>query len=89
MPRAAGTLSGRGWCFTINNYSDEEERRVHELRCEYLVVGRERGEQETPHLQGFVYFKNARTLRGVRRLVCARGHYELANGAWVGVGVST
>jgi len=82
MPRVAGNLSGAAWCFTLNNYSDEEEARIHELQCRYLVVGRERGEQETPHLQGYIHFANARTLGGIRRLVGPRAHCELANGAW-------
>lgn len=50
----------RGWCFTINNYTEE-----HEVWCygmseylTYMVVGKEIGESGTPHLQGYAYFQN-------------------------------
>jgi hypothetical protein len=70
----------RAWCFTLNNYTEQEEHDVHEFESNYLICGREKGENGTPHLQGYVYFKNARHLGGVRNLL-ARAHWEIARGS--------
>lgn len=47
----------------------------------YIVVGREVGENGTPHLQGFVYFKNPRSLPGIKKVgLFKRAHLENAKG---------
>lgn len=69
----------RAWCFTLNNYSAEEETAVQGLDCVYVVYGREVGEQGTPHLQGYVHFKNAKTLSAVKKLM-PRAHLEVRQG---------
>lgn len=38
------------WCFTINNWTEIDVPKF--LNMEYLVFGREKGEDGTPHLQG-------------------------------------
>jgi Putative viral replication protein len=50
----------KSWCFTLNNYDDPAQERVRALvpNTEFLIYGREVGETGTPHLQGFVRFKN-------------------------------
>jgi hypothetical protein len=62
----------RGWCFTINNYTDEHRDRIATFvpeHAEYLCYQPERGANAgTTHLQGYVSFKHPRTLAGVRRL---------------------
>jgi len=75
------------WCFTINNPTAEDEQRLTELCHDvrgngivYLVYGREIGEYGTPHLQGFVIFRNRKRLRTVRDVLGQRGHYEVARG---------
>lgn len=56
-------VRARNFCFTHNNYpnTDLEDN----LPCRYICYGREIGESGTPHLQGFVSFVNAKTLKQV------------------------
>lgn len=73
----------RRWVFTINNYTDsdiEALSRCGSEEAKYLIFGKETGENGTPHLQGYVEFKNPRTLRGVSRLI-PRAHLEIARGS--------
>jgi len=59
----------RGWCFTINNYNEDDENVVYDWAWDskYICVGREVGEQLTPHLQGFIYYNNARTFNQMKQ----------------------
>lgn len=67
----------RSYVYTLNNYTPEEELYLQqELECLYMVYGREKGESQTPHLQGFVYFGNARSFTAVCKLL-PRAHVEI------------
>lgn len=73
---------GRRWCFTINNYTDEEKAAVYRA-CEretYAVVGEEIGSTGTPHLQGFIIFQSNKRLTGVKSVIGTRAHCEVAIG---------
>lgn len=83
MPNGA-----KNWCFTINNWTEDDEQRLGDLwnevatrPIEYLVYGEETGDNGTPHLQGFVVFKKRRTLRAVKKLIGDRAHLEVARGS--------
>lgn len=69
----------RGYCYTVNNYSDEEVSKIKSLNARYHVIGFERGENGTPHLQGFIYFENPRAFSGVKKLL-PRAHIEAMRG---------
>lgn len=69
----------RAWCFTLNNPLDEEEKSLKELECRYMIFGREVGEEGTPHLQGYVYFKSLKSLKQVKKCM-PRAHLEVAKG---------
>lgn len=50
----------RNFVFTFNNYTPHDENSIAAFareECVYLVFGRERGEQGTPHLQGYAELK--------------------------------
>jgi len=75
-------VRSRGWVFTINNYTEDDENNCFDLHlsCVYMVVGKERGERrDTPHLQGFVYFQSARTFSAVRDKL-PRAHISVMRG---------
>ena len=59
----------QNYCFTLNNYTVEEETDVMTIDCKYLVIGREVGENGTPHLQGFIAFTNAKSFKAVKTLM--------------------
>lgn len=93
MSRPPAPSRGSGakrWCFTLNNYTDEDEARLHELLdvepegresfVEYAVYGREEGESGTPHLQGFIMFKARHNFVWMRNHVHDRAHFEVARG---------
>lgn len=71
----------RAFCFTINNYTEYDCKQVLELSKEarYLICGKEVGESGTPHLQGYVYFANARGFDALK-LKIPRAHILAAKG---------
>lgn len=69
------------WCFTLNNYSDDDIDRLVPILNEYCskyIVGKEVGEQGTPHLQGFFEFKTKR--RPVNLFNNKKIHFEKTRG---------
>lgn len=69
----------RNWVFTLNNYTQDEEKHIQEeLQCRYVVYGREVGEQQTPHLQGFVAYQHPQRLASVKQSISSRAHVEPA-----------
>lgn len=73
-------MKSRGWCFTVNNYDDNDIASIKALEHEgqYVVCGQEVGKEGTPHLQGYVYFKTQRHFTAVKKLIGARAHVECA-----------
>jgi hypothetical protein len=66
------------WCFTLNNYTQDEEKAIRQLETTYLIYGRERGEGEgTPHLQGYLELSSRKRLSTVKRMLgLRRAHLE-------------
>lgn len=76
------------WCFTHNNHTDDDEEFVCQLLASpevtYGVYGREVGTNGTPHLQGFVIFRDRLRLTAVReRFGGLNPHLEPARGTSV------
>lgn len=70
----------RSWCFTLNNYSEAEERNIQDAEAKYLIYGREVGDNQTPHLQGYVQFSNGKSLSAAKAAIGDRAHMEVARG---------
>ena len=70
----------RRWCFTINNYTADHIEQINTLKSiKFLIAGKEVGEEKgTPHLQGYVEFKEAKTLSQARKNI--PGHLTPADG---------
>lgn len=69
----------RGWCLTLNNYSEAEYEKLINVTCTYIILGKEKGESDTPHLQGYVEFENAKRLETLKTL-SPRTHWEARKG---------
>lgn len=86
MPRGLGRQpKARNWCFTLNNPNEndlESERGIEILvkskMVDYYIAGREKGENETPHHQGFIRMKNNCTMNFVKNILGGRVHVEAA-----------
>lgn len=72
----------RNYCWTLNNYTDEDEMNIQELfgEAKYVVYGREIGQNGTPHLQGYIEFKNPRAFNAVCKLLGGKAHVEARRG---------
>lgn len=71
----------KNWCFTVNNWTDEDILDVSKWPAKYTIYGKEVGEQGTKHLQGFtVLLKNSK-LSGVKKLH-SKAHWEASRGTW-------
>lgn len=72
---------GRRWAFTLNNYDNFDlDSLTHEFKtggATRWVIGKEVGEEGTPHLQGYVEFSNQRRL-GTMKKIHERVHWEIA-----------
>ena len=67
------------WCFTLNNYTEEDVVRLQALggEVDYLIAGKEVGTNGTPHLQGLVSFSQRKRLAQVKALLGAKPHLEV------------
>ena len=74
----------RAWCFTVNNFSEDEFTQLHStfksMKGVKYTIGKEIGEKcKTPHLQGYVRFPNGKSFNAVRKII-PRAHIEGAHG---------
>lgn len=75
------TSKCKHWCFTYNNYTDDGIAVLHKAfddgKLTYLLYGKESGENNTPHLQGFLSLRTKANLTTLRNLLGPH-HYESA-----------
>lgn len=72
--------TSRSWIFTLNNYTDKELKAIMGFECTKRAVGKEVGDSGTPHLQGFICFKRAYRLSGMKKIM-PRAHLEIPDSA--------
>lgn len=81
MPRP---INSRNWCFTLNNWTELELKRIDEYftihPSEYCIYGKETAESGTRHLQGYVHLKDPRAASYVKKIV-PRAHIEKCKGS--------
>lgn len=73
-------LKSCAWCFTINNYEDADIDNILNLTFKYMCFGFEVGMNDTPHIQGYIYFKNGRYRSGLSTEI-PRAYLAVANGS--------
>lgn len=67
----------RSYCFTLNNHESNDLPELEDIR--YLVYQREKGENGTEHIQGYVELSKSRTLAYVKNWL-PRAHFEIRRG---------
>lgn len=70
----------RPWCFTVNNWNEDQYKKLQELPCNYMVIGKEIGDNGTPHLQGYLELENAKSFRALKKLLFEEIHLEARKG---------
>lgn len=73
----------RGYCFTLNNYSEEDIQHLNDIKCQYLVYGKEVASSGTPHLQGYVHFTDNKTFSACKKVLGNKYHIEARIGTIV------
>lgn len=71
---------GKRWCFTLNNYEEQDLDLISGYPCTFLIYGLEVGDTlATPHVQGYVEFKSQKRLGTLKKWL-PRAHFERAIG---------
>lgn len=75
----------RDFVFTLNNFTEDElaslKMLTNEGKATYICWGVEKGENNTPHLQGYIEFPRDRQLSTIKRMPgCKRMHLEARAG---------
>lgn len=79
MSEEAKFNQARNCVFTLNNYTEAEWYAITSWKCDYLVVGKEIGENGTHHLQGYVEWHSAKKWSTLKNLN-NRIHWEARRG---------
>jgi len=77
----------RNWCLTWNNpYPDEHvedfEAKLRNGDAKYYVFGWETASTGTRHIQGYVDFVNAKTMKSLKKKYPKEIHWETRKGTW-------
>ena len=59
----------RNFPFTLNNYTEDDYKLLlHDTPCRYVVIGKEIGDEGTPHLQGYMCFSTQHSLSSLKSI---------------------
>lgn len=75
-------MTSRAWVFTINNFTTQEEDKLKEKPewIKWIVYQEEKGEQGTPHLQGYLETNSPVRISKLKKYI-SRGHWEKRMGS--------
>lgn len=62
---------GRGWCMTLNNWSNTELevlKKHFSEHCKYWIIGQEVGASGTKHLQIYVEYRNEKSMNVIKKV---------------------
>ena len=72
-------IRAKNWVFTLNNYTEEDENRLKEIECKWIIYGHEEApETGTKHLQGAICFQGRRDFNALQKLF--KWHIEVMRG---------
>lgn len=72
----------RSYCFTVNNYTEEDIVKLNSIECKYIIFGKEIAPTtETKHLQGYVQFSQGKSFTQIQEWLPAGTHIEVAKGS--------
>lgn len=69
--------AAKSWCYTLNNYTENDVNMFKSFECNYQVIGYEVGENGVPHLQGYIVWKRNYRLTQLKKISPA-AHWEIA-----------
>lgn len=71
----------RCWCYTLNNWTEEEYALLINIKCNYHIIGKEIGKiKKLPHLQGFIVFKNQTSFSSCKKKIGLRASIRMCKG---------
>lgn len=77
---------GKRWCFTLNNPVDTDmyssEYAINPEHYSYLIAARETGVKGTPHIQGFIVFKEKRRLSWIIKNIFVSSVTQKGRASW-------
>jgi len=71
----------RRWCITLNNWSQDEYSLALLAPYRYIIIGRERGENNTPHLQIYLELHKPLSFKTLKKKFFPRAHLEPSRGS--------
>lgn len=74
-------MSSLNFCFTLNNYTEENINFINTIDCKYIIYGKETGENNTPHLQGFIVLHKRLAVSKVLKILPNECHVEICKGS--------
>jgi len=83
MPKdSARSPQSARWCFTINNYNQDNIQTLLALGYKFLCWGKEVAPTTgTPHLQGYVVFPSNKRATTMKKIMPQGTHFEVAKGS--------
>ncbi len=80
MSKKVKGIRKRKWVFTWNGYNESSIYTLHNTKDLEFYCGEEIGENGNKHLQGFIKWKNAKSMNATKSLISNKIHLEKMRG---------